>query len=304
MGVYPQAFVGNATIEDGVLTAGPGKILLSVAAPQIGQIELQLNGATIRAEVDQQNSSIGSDGAQGVTLVDGQLGGYLPARQIYRLGNSLLQTCDCLGNPEEAFAIPDDPDTEICSGDNTTNCESISSCKSSIDTSSCGDGDGQICGLAGTICPALPSVVSQSMDLDRDCDGSKDAVSFGAAFKAAGANIQGVAPGIAVDNQESDGSSVTVAEVITPEDGHIAIFETGASYSSSEAIGSRTVTTGTNTDVNVTLDSAVSSSKTLEAVLVNDGGSTSGDYDSGDSVVTYGPGIEVVESFDLTVTGQ
>jgi len=300
MGVYPQAFVGNATIEDGKVTAGPGKVVLNITVPQIGPVNLELNGAKLEAEI--ADGSLSDD--DGVKLTNGQIGGYLSARELYSLGNTAFSTCDCMGNPDRSFPVPEDADTEICAGEEGPNCQNVASCRDEIDASTCESSDSQLCSFAETACAAVPSLVNNALDLDTDCDGNNDAVSFGISFEATGANIEGVAPNITVANQTNDGSEVTISQVIAPDAGSVAVFEQGDDYTSGNLLGSETVSSGTNSEFTITLDSTLSSDTTLEVALFDDSGSTGGEYDADDSVVTYGPGFEVVEMFDLTVSGQ
>ena len=199
-GTHPQAQVSPAAIANSKdLNAGPGKVVINLTLPGIGNLGLVINGATIEAEVVKGESDVTS-GGDGVVMKKGKLGGYVLMKDVIGLVNDLFENCDCLENPKMAITYPNtdpmDPDlkpNKCLDEDNEPKegeCEVACSMDVNNKASMC-SGAGGLCEQAGTVC-GFVGAFTNTADLDVDGDGQLDAVSIGALFEATGAKIQGI----------------------------------------------------------------------------------------------------------------
>jgi hypothetical protein len=292
-GTHPQAQVEPATITNAEVGAGPGNVLLNLSIPDVGSISLDIRGAKIEASVDEQASDLAGDG---VVLTDGKLGGYVLMKDVLGLINNLFSECGCLNNPDQAIVgydtSSDDPDLfpDECAKENPPEGECSLSCTDEVqsNTDSCGSGSDEICKQAGTLCGAT-SLLSTARDLDVDGDGQLDAVSIGAIFEAAGANIEGIADYVTVSDQSVSGGEVTVDRVFANQEGWVAIYDDN-SLGSENLLGSAEVSAGFNEDVAVSIDS-ISSEQQVWAVLHGEDGSGSFEADT-DPLAKHYSGME------------
>jgi hypothetical protein len=182
-GTYPQAVVPNAKIENGVLTAGPGTVNLSISLGALlsEPLSLRISQARIEATVDESSSiedgiviSSGDPATYG-----GKLGGAVRLDDLIGAVNSFADTCTCFGLEGEDFIIYDasTPDVKPACNDayTTDSCDPESTCVSIT----------QVCPLVG--------VFGTLTDVDTDGDGTDDAISIGTTFNTTGVNITGIA---------------------------------------------------------------------------------------------------------------
>jgi len=199
-GVHPQAQVPDATLDGSSVDAGPGTVIVDISSDTLGDISLTINGATIEGTVDGENSDL-SDGGDGVVIEEGRLGGYVLAKDLLGLVDSLLSDCNCLdlGDGENAITFPtqgDDSETDLqppsCGENSGEECRigCTQAVQEATSMDACSGAEG-VCGFAGTICGQL-SILTGGADLDIDGDGTNDAFSAGALIEATGANITGV----------------------------------------------------------------------------------------------------------------
>lgn len=116
----------------------------------------------------------------------------------------------------------------------------------------------------------------------------------------AGASAQ-MTPSVNAEDQDSDGQTVTVAEVVSSGAGFIVIHADN-NDAPGDVIGHAAVQDGTNSNVEVTLDEAVTDGTALWAMLHTDLG-TAGTYEfpGADVPVKDADGNVVMEKFTVTV---
>jgi hypothetical protein len=166
----PQVQFNTATIEDGILTAGPSAFVLTLPLTELlgSDLVLQLDSARIRAEITEEETGIftvdetrtGADGDFEVS--GGQLGGALEATQLLSVLDGLFRDCDCGGiDPEEpVLTYTLDLDTEsfiiACNPDNNGS-----------GTPACTDEDGTLCGNFSLICGGALAALGSVFDVDQ-----------------------------------------------------------------------------------------------------------------------------------------
>lgn len=181
-GTFPQAFLPNAKIENGVLTAGPGVVDISLTLEGLldAPLDLRISQAQIKATVDPT-----SDLADGVAineedeaLMGGKLGGAIRVDDLVEAMNSfVIGSCDCLGLEGADYILYEDgalscapltAEDNTCADDGNTTCAGLT----------------QVCGML----PLLGSIV----DVDTNGDGENDALSIGTTFNTEAATISGI----------------------------------------------------------------------------------------------------------------
>lgn len=300
-GTQPQAQVPQANFPDGSnVEAGPGKVILSISSPTLGDISLTINGATIEGEINESETDIGNSG---VVIENGKLGGYVTAKDIVRLIDNLLSDCNCLGlgEGEDAIVYPtkgddSEPDLTPPSCDENSGEECKVGCSSTVEmnTDQCGGDAGGVCGAAGDVCGLFSSLLTFA-DLDLDGDGTNDAFSAGALFEATGANIVGVEPIIQAGDQQLSSGSVNVPTYYMNNAGWIVIHADD-NGSPGNIVGTAEVDAGLNNDTSVSLDNPgnVSDGDKLYAMLHADDGGSVG------NPIENGLGNVVVTSFTIS----
>jgi hypothetical protein len=190
-GTYPQARVENASITDGVLTAGPGIVKLTIDL--LGTpLTLVISDAQIEANIDAENSSM----EDGVAMTEGKLGGVIRVTDVLEAVNTYAATsCECLGlegeplihyNPENIGCYAEDPNSPEEGMYDGKEC----GCNPDITPSAC---EGTCSDLGGSYCGLVYSIIPSLSDVDTDSDGEPDAVSIGANFSTEAANFTGIA---------------------------------------------------------------------------------------------------------------
>lgn len=171
-GAQPQAYLPDASVEGGAVAAGPGSVKIEIELFD-SPLQLVISEARIEADVDAANSDLADN--SGVSLESGKLGGFVQVRDIFVAVNEFASaSCDCLGLDGADLV---DVETGQCAD---------------VDATTCVD-DQATCGDVADACQ-LFQAVGIFADIDVDGDTMGDAVSIGATFTAAGAEITGVAP--------------------------------------------------------------------------------------------------------------
>ncbi|WP_133622006.1 hypothetical protein [Bradymonas sediminis] len=177
-GTHPQASLPNAKIENGVLTAGPGIVDISVSLEGLldAPLSLRISKAQIEATVDA--SSTLEDGVvikdANPALNGGKLGGAVRVDDLVSAVNSFAAaSCECLGL-EGADFVNLEGVAPSCADTPNNTCEADSTCASLT----------QACGFLPTI--------GILVDVDTDGDGEDDALSIGTTFDTDAAKISGI----------------------------------------------------------------------------------------------------------------
>ncbi len=193
-GIYPQAVVENAIIQDGDLSAGPGSVALNIELLDT-PLSLLISQTQIEAEVDMDNSSI----EDGVVLINGKLGGVIRLSDVYDGLNTFTDSCDCygLGDDEQLIDYELDPSQGFVVSCNAGNseadvCESVCLDDNGDPIEDCDDGGASTCATLAESCGML-GILPSFADIDLDEDGINDAISIGAKFTAEAAVVSGVA---------------------------------------------------------------------------------------------------------------
>jgi len=178
--------------EEGLCTAAPNELLtgsidgttlqahgdalhlldLPVHFPQ-GTFYVPLSLHDVRLEADL------SDDVEGVTVVDGRLGGWTYLSLIFDTLNALFdEQCSCLGltGPRIAYSID--------AGGWDIQCDTPAE-------STCTEEDNPMC--ASSFCNSV-LILQNLADVDTDDDGVEDAVSVGVRFSGGPAEISGITP--------------------------------------------------------------------------------------------------------------
>ena len=169
----PLAIFQGASVEDGVLRAGPTQFILPLSLVEgAPDAPLTLDGIAIRANLHTQ--------AGGVALSDGEICGTLQAQSLFGLLNSFVsQSCDCL-HLDGPYLAGDGP---------------APTCGVPTVEPTCDEADAveKLCGQLHQLCPAAVTATEGLFDVDHDLDGTPDAMSFGLHFSAVPVQIIGVA---------------------------------------------------------------------------------------------------------------
>lgn len=186
-GSYPQASLANANIEDGVLTAGPGIIDVTIALEGLldAPLSLRISKAQIEGTVD-SSSSI-EDGIvikdENAALTGGKLGGAIRVDDLVKaLNGYTASSCECYGLDGDDLVTYSGPGTLSCvdlpePGEGGYTCEEDSTCASVVG-----------------VCEQL-SVLDLLVDVDTDGDGTDDALSIGVRLDAEATQIDGIGTG-------------------------------------------------------------------------------------------------------------
>jgi len=177
-GSFPQAYLPNAQIVDGVLNAGPGTVDISIDL--LGaQLGLRISQARIEATVDPASTL--EDGVivkdANPALTGGKLGGVIRVDDLVTAANTFAaSSCDCLGLDGADYVLANGLELSCAPTPNSTCTEA--------ENSACA-GLGEVCGYLGAI--------GILVDVDTDGDGAVDALSIGTTFNTDAAQISGFA---------------------------------------------------------------------------------------------------------------
>jgi hypothetical protein len=162
---HPRIVFSNASIEDGMLEAGPSQFAFSLNLADI-PLDLLVDSAKIVGEI--------STDANGIALANADLSGAVPLGSIIDALNGYLSSdsCACLGL-----------DGELISGSGAS-----FSCTGSFDAGSC-SGDAEICGTIANACRLAVPIVSGQADIDLSGDNVNDAISVFIHLSAIGTDI-------------------------------------------------------------------------------------------------------------------
>lgn len=170
-GVSRYPFVA-ARITDGLLVAGPGRVVLPVRYDTYAiDLRVVLEYAFLEATIQ-------PSGTMGYRLLDGRLGGYITGEVAVQAFNDYMaDNCGCLGLGGAMVSRDTTTEQWVCAPE--------------PDVHTCDDVDlveSRCAPLAG-LCQTGIGALLLAMDLDLDKDGRDDAVSLGAHFTAVGADL-------------------------------------------------------------------------------------------------------------------
>lgn len=174
-GVQPTAYLANAEINGGMLTAGPGVFVMNVDVWG-AELRLPIVGGRVVATVDVDNSSLEGGG---IALEDGALGGAVLLSDLYAGINQVAASCECLGLTGDFLEIDAEGITATC------NTSDVGTCATADENGA------EICAQLVDNCSVLERFHILA-DIDVDLDETNDALSAGATFSAVGATIVGV----------------------------------------------------------------------------------------------------------------
>jgi hypothetical protein len=173
----------NASISNGVLSAGPSLFRLSV--PIVGaQLDIAVTATRLEADVGAGPNGSGLEMGAGSEL-GGKLGGVILRTDLYSALNAFIASCTCV--------TYGDGGTQLIRENGT--------CNTTANTSTCTAEDGDACKQLPTLCSTLLAFIDSDVDtaclesgeyVEADCDGENDAISVGVFVKATSATIDGV----------------------------------------------------------------------------------------------------------------
>ena len=170
-GSQPLAYLPDAVLDAGVVTAGPGTVALNIEL--LGSpLSLTISNARIEATVDAGASGLD---ATGIAMTDGKLGGVVRTDDVFRAVNSVAAGCECLGLAGDLI--------DISSGSPV--------CDPEANVEACGTAGETTCEGLGSNCSLL-TIVGGIADIDTDGDEEPDAISLGATLTTVGASITGL----------------------------------------------------------------------------------------------------------------
>lgn len=167
----PLIHLPGGTIEDGLLTAGPGVFELSL--PILGKvIEAHVGGARLEAEVAMHPNG------KGLMFVDGKLGGYVSMADLFAALNTfVVDECPCLNLTGPLVFYTDDTEPPTCDPVPDAACNPDDYYQGPCHTL------GQVCSVA------LPLIQA---DVDTDGNEHQDALSIGVWLDATAAELVGI----------------------------------------------------------------------------------------------------------------